>query len=94
MVLARNVPMDNVTVLQESIAGHHLWFSNMRMRAFLQDHGLLGLEVSFCKGCHEELGEQILGNYKMMERFSEGARFLEEFGRIDEAVALLAEIEG
>ncbi len=44
--------MDNVTVLQESIAGHHLWFSNMRMRAFLQDHGLLGLEVSFCKGCH------------------------------------------
>jgi len=28
----------------------------------------------------EGLSEQILDNYKMMERFDEGARFLEEFG--------------
>ncbi len=28
--------------------------------------------------------EQILGNYKAMERFDEGARFLEEFGRVEE----------
>jgi hypothetical protein len=77
-----------------TIAGHHLWFSNMRMRAFLQEHGLVGHQVAFCKDCHEELGEQILDNYKMMERFDEGARFLEEFGRVDEAFALLAEIKG
>ena len=29
-----------------------------------------------------------------MERFDEGARFLEEFGRVEEAFALLAEIKG
>ena len=56
----------------------------MMMRAFLQEHGLVGHQVSFCKGCHEELGEQILDNYKMMERFDEGARFLEEFGWAEE----------
>ena len=54
----------------------------------------MGQEVSFCKGCHEVFSEQILANYKMMERFDEGARFLEEFGRVDEAFALLAEIKG
>ncbi len=56
----------------------------MRMRAFVQEQGLVGLEVAFCKGCHEKLGEQILANYKAMERFDEGARFLEEFGRAEE----------
>ena len=52
----------------------------MMMRTFLQEHDLVGCEVSFCKGCHEQFSEQILANYKMMERFDEGARFLEEFG--------------
>ena len=66
----------------------------MKMRAFVQEHDLVGVDVAFCKGCHEELSEQILDNYKMMERFDEGARFLEEFGRVDEAFALLAEIKG
>ncbi len=77
-----------------TIAGHHLWFSNMMMRAFVQEHDLVGQEVAFCKGCHEQFSEQILENYKAMERFDEGARFLEEFGRVDEAFALLAEIKG
>ena len=77
-----------------TIGGHHLWFSNMKMRAFVQERDLVGVDVAFCKGCHEELSEQILDNYKMMERFDEGARFLEEFGRVDEAFALLAEIKG
>ena len=67
-----------------TIGGHHLWFSNMMMRAFVQEHDLVGCDVAFCKGCHEELSEQILDNYKMMERFDEGARFLEEFGRAEE----------
>ena len=66
----------------------------MRMRAFVQEQGLVGLEVSFCMKCHEELSEQILANYKAMERFDEGARFLEDYGRVDEAFALLAEIKG
>jgi hypothetical protein len=69
-----------------TIAGHHLWFYNMMMRAVIQEHDLVGLEVAFCKGCHETFSEQILANYKMMERFDEGARFLEEFGWADEDV--------
>ncbi len=44
----------------------------MKMRAFVQEHGLVGCAVAFCKGCHHEFSEQILANYKMMERFSEG----------------------
>ena len=40
--------------------------------------------MAFCKGCHEVFSEQILANYKMMERFDEGARFLEEFGLAEE----------
>ncbi len=44
------------------------------------EKGLVGSEVSFCKECHEVFSEQILANYKAMERFDEGARFLEEFG--------------
>ncbi len=66
----------------------------MRMRAFLQERGLVGLDVAFCKGCHGKLFETILSNYTAMERFDEGARFLEDFGRIDEAFALLVEIRG
>ena len=27
-----------------TISGHHLWFSNMRMRGCIQDRGLLGLD--------------------------------------------------
>ncbi len=77
-----------------TISSHHLWFSNMMMRAFVQEHDLVGLDVAFCKGCHEVFSERILDNYKAMERFDEGARFLEEFGRVDEAFALLAEIKG
>jgi hypothetical protein len=63
-----------------TIGGHHLWFSNMMMRAFVQEHDLVGCQVAFCKGCHDTFSEQILDNYKMMERFDEGARFLEEIG--------------
>ena len=54
----------------------------------------MGQRIALCKGCHEELSEQIVSNYKAMEKFAEGARFLEEFGRIDEAYELLAEIKG
>ena len=36
----------------------------MMMRAFVQEHDLVGCEVSFCKGCHEQFSEQILANYK------------------------------
>ena len=56
----------------------------MMMRAFVQEHDLVGVDVAFCKGCHEVFSEQILGNYKEMERFDEGARFSEEFGWADE----------
>ena len=37
-----------------TISGHHLWFSNMMMRAFIRERGLVTLEVSFCKKCHGE----------------------------------------
>ncbi len=77
-----------------SIPWHHLWFSNMRMRAFIEEHRLMGQRVALCKGCHKTLSDQVVGNYKAMEKFTEGARFLEEFGRIDEAFELLAEIKG
>ena len=50
----------------------------------LQAKGLLGLDVSFCKGYHQELSEQVLANYNAMERFDEGAGFLEEFGWAEE----------
>ncbi len=54
----------------------------------------MGLEVALCKGCHEELGEQILESYRALEKFDEGARFLEDFGRADEAGDFLAAIKG
>ena len=76
-----------------SMAWHHLWFSNMRMRAFLEEHGLVGYEIALCTKCHEEIVEQILSNYKALERFNEGARFLEDFGRYEEAGDFLARIK-
>ncbi len=54
------------------------------MRALVQEPGLVGWVVSFCKTCHDGLSEQLLDNYKMMERFDEGAIFLEEFGWAEE----------
>jgi len=67
-----------------SMAWHHLWFSNMRMRAFIEEHRSMGQEIALCKKCHGELSEQIVANYKAMEKFAEGARFLEEFGWTEE----------
>ncbi len=77
-----------------TISWHHLWFSNMRMRAFIEEHGLVGYVIALCKGCHEQLGEQILESYRALEKFDEGARFLEDFGRADEAGDFLAAIKG
>jgi hypothetical protein len=67
-----------------NIWGHHLWFANERMRAFVDEHQLVGLTVALCRECHEELSEQILGNYKALGKFDEGARFPGEFGRAEE----------
>ncbi len=44
----------------------------------------MGQRIALCKKCHGELSEQIVSNYKAMEQFAEGARFLEEFGRAEE----------
>ena len=44
----------------------------------------MGQEIALCKKCHGELSEQIVANYKAMEKFAEGARFLEEFGWTEE----------
>ncbi len=44
----------------------------------------MGMRIALCKKCHGELSEQIVSNYKAMEQFAEGARFLEEFGRAEE----------
>ena len=63
-----------VSEANTKIGGHHLWFSNMKMRAFVQERDLVSVDVAFCKGCHDGLSEQILDNYMMMERFDEGAR--------------------
>jgi hypothetical protein len=67
-----------------NIWGHHLWFANERMRAFVDEHQLVGLNVALCRECHGELSEQILSNYKALGKFDEGARFLDEFGRAEE----------
>ena len=76
------------------IAWHHLRFSNLRMRGVIQRHGLVGMEIALCHQCADRLGEEIVGTYRALQRFDEGARFLEEFGKMDEAFALLAEIKG
>jgi hypothetical protein len=67
-----------------NIWGHHLWFANMRMRAFVDEHQLVGLNVALCRECHAELSEQILANYMELGKFDEGARFPGEFGRAEE----------
>ena len=54
------------------------------MRAFVQERDPVGQEVALCKRCHGELSEQIVGAYRAMEKFAEGARFLEEFGWAEE----------
>jgi hypothetical protein len=45
----------------------------MRMRAFIDDHQLVGLNVALCRECHGELSEQILAAYKVLGKFDEGA---------------------
>ena len=64
------------------------------MRAFIERHGLVGTEVALCAKCGEVLGEQIVATYRALERFDEGARFLEAFGKIEEVYDLLAGIKG
>jgi hypothetical protein len=54
------------------------------MRAFVDEHQLVGLNIALCRECHEELSEQILTNYKALGKFDEGARFRGEFGRAEE----------
>jgi len=54
------------------------------MREFIEEHELVGQDVALCSKCHETLGEQIVATYKALERFHEGARFLEEFGWTEE----------
>ena len=76
------------------ISWHHLWFSNLRMRRVIEKNNLVGMEIALCHQCADRLGEEIVGTYRALQRFDEGARFLEEFGRYDEAFALLAEIKG
>ena len=66
------------------ISWHHLWFSNLRMRKVIQRHGLVGMEIALCGPCADKLGEEIVGTYRALQRFDEGARFLEEFGRAAE----------
>jgi hypothetical protein len=57
---------------------------DMRMRAFVDEHQLVGLNIALCRECHGELSEQILSNYKALGKFDEGARFPGEFGRAEE----------
>jgi coenzyme F420-reducing hydrogenase delta subunit len=64
------------------------------MRAFVDEHDLIRVKVALCRGCHGELCEEILGNYKALERFDEGARLLEDIGMYDEAGEFLASIKG
>ena len=47
----------------------------------MEERGLVGLEVAFCQSCRDDLLEQILGNYRALQRFDEGARFLDDLGR-------------
>ena len=50
------------------------------MRAILEERRLIGLEVAFCPPCRDDLLEQILGNYRALQRFDEGARFRGDLG--------------
>ena len=66
------------------ISWHHLWFSNLRMRGVIERQGLVGMEIALCKPCADRLGEEIVGTYQALQRFDEGARFLEKFGWAEE----------
>jgi hypothetical protein len=48
----------------------------------------------FCPRCRDDLLEQILGNYRALQRFDEGTRFLDDLGMYDEAETFLAAIRG
>ena len=50
------------------------------MRALIEERRLFGLDVAFCPRCRDDLLEQILANYRALQRFDEGARFLEDLG--------------
>ena len=50
------------------------------MRALIEERGLFGLDVAFCQRCRDGLLEQILGNYRALQRFDEGARFRGDLG--------------
>ncbi len=63
---------------------HHLWFSNLRMRGIIEKTNLVGMEIALCGPCADRLGEEIVGAYRALQRFDEGARFLEEFGWAEE----------
>ena len=63
------------------------------MRAFVDEHQLVGLNIALRRECHEELGKQILANYKALGKFDEGARNLDEYVRFEEAMVFLAEIK-
>ena len=64
------------------------------MRALIEERGLIGLEVAFCQSCRDDLLGQILANYRALQRFDEGARFLDDLGMYDEAETFLAAIRG
>ena len=54
--------------------------SNQGMRALIEERKLVGLDVAFCQRCRDDLLEQILGNYRALQRFDEGARFRSGLG--------------
>ena len=76
------------------VSWKHLWFSNPGMRALIEERRLFGLDVAFCPRCRDDLLEQILGNYRALQRFDEGARFRGDLGMYDEAETFLAAIRG
>jgi len=59
------------------VSWKHLWFSNPGMRRLIEERGLFGLDIAFCQQCRDDLLEQILANYRALQRFDEGARFLD-----------------
>ena len=50
------------------------------MRRLIEERRLVGLEVALCQSCRDDLLEQILGNYRALQRFDEGARFRGDLG--------------
>jgi hypothetical protein len=48
----------------------------MRMGASIEEHRPVGLDIAFCRECHDQLGEQIIRNSRALERTDEEARFL------------------